>query len=77
MLQQLFHILIFNPFFLGIIFHEAIDRNNKGRHKFTLVGNNGNLINVTINSQFRLQRLRTNVFSVGSFKQVLDPLRQI
>ena len=53
MLQQFFHILIFNAFFLGIIFHKTIDRYNKGRHKFTLVGNNGNLIDITINSQFR------------------------
>ena len=52
MLQQVGHILVLKAFLLGIVLHQAINRNNQGRHKLTLVGNDSNLVNVTVYRQF-------------------------
>ena len=76
MFQQFLHIFVFNAFFFRILFHKPIYRNNQSGNKLTLIGNNGNLVNITVNNQFRFQSLRSNIFAVRCFEQVFNAFRQ-
>ena len=76
MLQQFFHILIFNAFLFCILLHESIYRNNQSGYKLTLIGDNGNLIDITVNNQLRFQSLRSDIFTIRCFEQVFNAFRQ-
>jgi long-chain acyl-CoA synthetase len=63
-LQQFLHTFIANTFFCGILFHQFIFRNYQSRNKFTFIGNNRNLIDITVYHQFGFNGLRSDILPV-------------
>ena len=76
-LQQFLSASKSNMMFLRKLLHLTVFRHNKGRYKFPLVRNNGHLINITVYHQLGFNGLRSNVLTVGSFKQILDSVCQV
>lgn len=75
--QQLFHAAIGNAFLFGIFLDETIYRDYQGRDEFPSIGNDGNLVDVAVDAQLGLQRLRADILPVGRLEQVFDALCQI
>ena len=76
-LQQFLSTSKSNMMFLRKLLHLTVFWHNQGRYKFPLVCNNGHLINITIYHQLGFNGLRSNVLTIGSFKQILDSVRQV
>lgn len=63
--------------FLCKLLYLTVFWHDQSRYKFPLVCNNGHLINITIYHQLGFNGLRSNVLTIGSFKQILDSVRQV
>ena len=49
----------------GIILQKAVFGYDECRHEFALVGDDGNLVDILIHEQQRLNHLRGDIFAVG------------
>ena len=76
MLQKLCHGSILDALLFRKLLYQTIIRHNQGCHELAFVGNDGNLVDVTVHYHLGFDGLWSDVLTVRSLEQILDTFGQ-